>query len=74
MMTCLIEGMARVGKTQLAIHTGHLLGAERSFAHVLFVDLRGFHPDPAQPAADPAACWTASSGCSAYPVSESRTT
>ncbi|MDT4987059.1 MAG: hypothetical protein QOI74_1153, partial [Micromonosporaceae bacterium] len=50
-----IEGMAGVGKTQLAIHAGHLLHTERPFDRVLFVNLRGFHPDPAQPPADPAA-------------------
>ncbi len=50
-----IEGMAGVGKTQLAIHAGHLLHAEQPFEQVLFVNLRGFHPDPTQPPADPAA-------------------
>ncbi len=50
-----IEGMAGVGKTQLAVHAGHVLAAEQPFDHVLFVNLRGFHPDPAQPPADPAA-------------------
>ncbi len=50
-----IEGMAGVGKTQLAVHAGHLLHAEQPFERVLFVNLRGFHPDPAQPPADPAA-------------------
>jgi tetratricopeptide (TPR) repeat protein len=50
-----IEGMAGVGKTQLAVHAGHLLAREQPFDHVLFVDLRGFHPDPGQPPADPAA-------------------
>ena len=50
-----IEGMAGVGKTQLAIRAGHLLAAQRPFDRVLFVNLRGFHPDPAQPPADPAA-------------------
>jgi tetratricopeptide (TPR) repeat protein len=50
-----IAGMAGVGKTQLAIHVGHLLNQERPFDRVLFVNLRGFHPDPAQPPADPAA-------------------
>jgi tetratricopeptide (TPR) repeat protein len=50
-----IAGMAGVGKTQLAIHAGHLLARERSFDRVLFVNLRGFHPDPNQPPADPAA-------------------
>jgi tetratricopeptide (TPR) repeat protein len=50
-----ITGMAGVGKTQLAIHAGHLLAREKVFDRVLFVNLRGFHPDPAQPPADPAA-------------------
>jgi tetratricopeptide (TPR) repeat protein len=48
-----IEGMAGVGKTQLAVHAGHLLHREKPFERVLFVNLRGF--DPAQPPADPAA-------------------
>ncbi|GIE00272.1 tetratricopeptide repeat protein [Paractinoplanes durhamensis] len=46
-----ISGMAGVGKTQLAVHAAGRLRAER----VLFVNLRGFHPDPAQPPVDPAA-------------------
>jgi tetratricopeptide (TPR) repeat protein len=50
-----IEGMAGVGKTQLAIHAGHLLHQQQPFERVLFVNLRGFDPDPAQPPADPAA-------------------
>ncbi|WP_235967291.1 tetratricopeptide repeat protein [Micromonospora rubida] len=50
-----IEGMAGVGKTQLAIHAGHLLIREHRFDRTLFVNLRGFHPDPARPPADPAA-------------------
>lgn len=50
-----IEGMAGVGKTQLALHAGHLLHQEEPFERVLFVNLRGFDPDPAQPPADPAA-------------------
>ncbi|GAA0952438.1 tetratricopeptide repeat protein [Virgisporangium aurantiacum] len=50
-----IEGMAGVGKTQLAVHAGHRLHREKPFEQVLFVNLRGFHPDPAQPPADPAA-------------------
>jgi tetratricopeptide (TPR) repeat protein len=50
-----IAGMAGVGKTQLAVHAGHLLHAELPFEQMLFVNLRGFHPDPAQPPADPAA-------------------
>jgi tetratricopeptide (TPR) repeat protein len=47
--------MAGVGKTRLAIHAAYLLAREMSFDHVLFVNLRGFHPDPTQPPADPAA-------------------
>ncbi|MBM2620747.1 tetratricopeptide repeat protein [Actinoplanes sp. LDG1-06] len=50
-----IAGMAGVGKTQLAIHAGHELGRRRPFDRVLFVNLRGFHADRAQPPADPAA-------------------
>jgi tetratricopeptide (TPR) repeat protein len=50
-----IDGMAGVGKTQLAVHAGHLLHREQPFERVLFVNLRGFHPDPNQPPADPAA-------------------
>jgi tetratricopeptide (TPR) repeat protein len=50
-----IEGMGGVGKTQLAVHAGHLLHREQPFDRVLFVNLRGFHPDPAQPPAEPAA-------------------
>ncbi|GIF01670.1 hypothetical protein Ari01nite_91340 [Paractinoplanes rishiriensis] len=50
-----IEGMAGAGKTQLALHAGHRLLREHAFDRVLFVNLRGFHPDPVQPPADPAA-------------------
>ncbi|GIF02335.1 ATP-binding protein [Paractinoplanes rishiriensis] len=50
-----IEGMAGVGKTQLAVHAGHSLLREDTFDQVLFVNLRGFHPDPTQPPAGPAA-------------------
>jgi tetratricopeptide (TPR) repeat protein len=50
-----IEGMAGVGKTRLAVHAAHRLHRQEPFDRVLFVDLRGFHPDPAQPPADPAA-------------------
>jgi tetratricopeptide (TPR) repeat protein len=50
-----IEGMAGVGKTQLAIRLGRLLADAEPFDHVLFVNLRGFHPDPSQPPADPSA-------------------
>jgi tetratricopeptide (TPR) repeat protein len=50
-----IAGMAGVGKTQLAVHAGHLLAREKTVDRVLFVNLRGFHSDPSQPPADPAA-------------------
>ena len=50
-----IAGMAGVGKTQLAVHAGHLLARDKPFERVLFVNLRGFHSDPAQPPADPGA-------------------
>ncbi|MEV0128757.1 tetratricopeptide repeat protein [Dactylosporangium sp. NPDC050688] len=50
-----IVGMAGVGKTLLAVQAGHLLIQDRPFDRVLFVNLRGFHPDPAQPPADPSA-------------------
>ncbi|WFE36371.1 tetratricopeptide repeat protein [Micromonospora sp. WMMD975] len=50
-----IEGMAGVGKTRLAVHAGHLLVRESRFDRTLFVNLRGFFPDPARPPADPAA-------------------
>jgi tetratricopeptide (TPR) repeat protein len=52
---CLLAGMAGVGKTQLAIHAGHVLLDEGRFDTLLFVNLRGFHADPAQPPAEPAA-------------------
>ncbi|GAA1514690.1 ATP-binding protein [Kribbella lupini] len=50
-----IEGMAGVGKTRFAVRAGHLLAADEPFEQVLFVNLRGFHQDPRQPPADPAA-------------------
>jgi tetratricopeptide (TPR) repeat protein len=50
-----IAGMAGVGKTQFAVHAGHLFAAEGLVDRVLFVNLRGFHPGPAQPPADPGA-------------------
>jgi tetratricopeptide (TPR) repeat protein len=50
-----IEGMAGVGKTQLAVHVGHLLVGGHGVDRVLFVNLRGFHDNPHQPPADPAA-------------------
>ena len=55
MVVATIAGMAGVGKTQLAVHAGHLLAKDKPFDQVLFVDLRGFHTDPAQPPADPGA-------------------
>ena len=50
-----ISAIAGAGKTQLAVHAGHLLVRDQLVDRVLFVNLRGFHPDPAQPPADPAA-------------------
>jgi tetratricopeptide (TPR) repeat protein len=50
-----IEGMAGVGKTGLAVHAGHLVARRDPFDRVLFVNLRGLHPDPAQPPVEPAA-------------------
>ncbi|GAB1692070.1 tetratricopeptide repeat protein [Krasilnikovia sp. M28-CT-15] len=50
-----LEGMAGAGKTQLAVHLAHQLIREETFDRVLFVNLRGFHPDPGQPPAEPAA-------------------
>jgi tetratricopeptide (TPR) repeat protein len=52
---CAIAGMPGVGKTRLAVQAGQLLADERRVERVLFADLRGFHPEPAQPPADPAA-------------------
>jgi tetratricopeptide (TPR) repeat protein len=54
-VVAVIAGMAGVGTSQLAIHTGHQLVADGRFDTTLFVNLRGFHPDPAQPPAEPAA-------------------
>lgn len=50
-----IVGMAGVGKTQLAVHAAHRFLRDGAFDRVLFVNLRGFHPEPGQPPADPAA-------------------
>lgn len=50
-----IEGMAGVGKTQLAVHVGHRLLRAHGVDRVLYVNLRGFHDNPAQPPADAAA-------------------
>jgi tetratricopeptide (TPR) repeat protein len=50
--TYVLTGMAGVGKTQLAVHTGHVL---TGFDTRLFVNLRGFHPDDSQPPAEPGA-------------------
>ncbi|WP_284744718.1 tetratricopeptide repeat protein [Amycolatopsis sp. RTGN1] len=50
-----ISAIAGAGKTQLAVHAGHLLVRDELVDRVLFVNLRGFHPDPAQPPAEPAA-------------------
>lgn len=49
-----IEGMAGVGKTQLAVHAAHHLVRAGHFTDVqLYINLRGF--DPERPPADPAA-------------------
>uniref|UniRef100_UPI001CD43E66 tetratricopeptide repeat protein n=1 Tax=Streptomyces sp. CoH27 TaxID=2875763 RepID=UPI001CD43E66 len=49
-----IEGMAGVGKTQLAIHAAHQLVRDGYFTDIqLHVNLRGF--DPEHPPADPSA-------------------
>lgn len=49
-----IEGMAGVGKTQLAIHVAHELVRSGRYQDVqLYANLRGFDPD--QPPADPSA-------------------
>ncbi|GAA1625775.1 tetratricopeptide repeat protein [Actinoplanes couchii] len=50
-----IAGMAGVGKTQLAVQAAHRLRRDRAYDQVLFVNLRGFHPDRSQPPADPSA-------------------
>ena len=50
-----ISAIAGAGKTQLAVHAGHQLVRDELVDRALFVNLRGFHPDPAQPPADPAA-------------------
>ncbi|WP_307834544.1 tetratricopeptide repeat protein [Paractinoplanes lichenicola] len=50
-----IEGMAGIGKTQLALQAAHHLVRRERFDRVFFVDLRGFHPDPGQPPAEPTA-------------------
>jgi tetratricopeptide (TPR) repeat protein len=50
-----IAGMAGVGKTGLAVHIGHELLRSGRCDNALFVNLRGFHPDPGRPPLDPAA-------------------
>ena len=51
---CVVEGMAGVGKTALAVRLGQQIrGAGLASDGVLFVNLRGF--DPVYPPADPAA-------------------
>ncbi|WIX98306.1 tetratricopeptide repeat protein [Amycolatopsis mongoliensis] len=50
-----IAGMAGVGKTALAVHVAHELLRTGPFDNALFVNLRGFHPDPGRPPVDPAA-------------------
>src|SRR5689334_23737961 len=43
-VTCVLAGMAGVGKTQLAVHAGHVLAVAGHVDTTLFVNLRGFHP------------------------------
>ncbi len=50
-----IAGMAGVGKTGLAVQAGHELLRTGRCAGALFVNLRGFDPDPGRPPVDPAA-------------------
>ncbi|WP_430785401.1 tetratricopeptide repeat protein [Actinoplanes sp. G11-F43] len=50
-----VSGMAGVGKTTLAVRAAHDFAAGHTFDRTLFADLRGFHPDPAQGPAQPAA-------------------
>ncbi|MEV4753516.1 BTAD domain-containing putative transcriptional regulator [Micromonospora sp. NPDC049559] len=53
-VVCVVEGMAGVGKTRLAIHAAHRLVGQGRFDEIqLWADLRGFDPDrrPADPAA-----------------------
>ncbi|MDS0137518.1 MULTISPECIES: tetratricopeptide repeat protein [unclassified Amycolatopsis] len=50
-----IAGMAGVGKTGLAVQIGHELVRTGRCDNALFVNLRGFHPDPGQPPVDPGA-------------------
>ncbi|MFD0417883.1 BTAD domain-containing putative transcriptional regulator [Streptomyces sp. NPDC127108] len=52
-IVAVIEGMAGVGKTRLAVRAAHQLVAQGHFADVqLWADLKGFSPD--RPPADPA--------------------
>ncbi|MYU05582.1 tetratricopeptide repeat protein [Streptomyces sp. SID8366] len=69
-----VEGMAGVGKTQLAIHAAHILVRTGHFTDVqLYVNLRGF--DPEFPPADPSAVLEAflrQLGVAAQQIPESR--
>jgi hypothetical protein len=64
-VTSAVAGMAGVGKTQLAIHAGHLLATDQPFDRVLFVDLRGYpvshrrdhHHTQAETAVRSEGCW-----------------
>jgi tetratricopeptide (TPR) repeat protein len=49
MAVAVIDGMAGVGKTQLAVRAAHSLCREGRFERILYVNLRGCHPDPTQP-------------------------
>jgi len=50
-----VEGMPGVGKTRLAVRAARLLRQRRRFDHVLYLDLRGFHPNPGLPPVSTAA-------------------
>jgi tetratricopeptide (TPR) repeat protein len=55
MAVAVVDGMAGVGKTQLAVHAARWLCRDGCFERILYVHLRGCHPDPTQPPVTPAA-------------------
>ncbi|MET0492341.1 MAG: tetratricopeptide repeat protein [Actinoplanes sp.] len=65
-----ISGMAGVGKTSLAVRAGLLLAQEYRFDRIFFVNLRGFHADPAQPPVDPGAVLDGFLGLLGVPVQQ----
>ncbi|WP_433200358.1 hypothetical protein ACQP00_28630 [Dactylosporangium sp. CS-047395] len=48
-----LTGMPGAGKTALAVRAAHREAAAGRFDATAYADLRGFHPDPALPAAQP---------------------